>query len=111
MGKRYKDRPLTNHEIVEGYEKHGETAEDALMDARSFGYQYQYGRGFAHGAICAGIGCLIGGAVDLLMAKRDNGKSIRAASDRMIESRSRMLKREMDEAKAKLDAAREDNND
>lgn len=55
MGKRYKDRPMTNHEIVEGYEKHGETAEDALMDARSFGYQYQYSRGFAHGAICAGI--------------------------------------------------------
>lgn len=45
------------------------------------------------------------------MAKRDNDKSIRATSDRMMESRSIMLKREMDEAKAKLDAAREDNND
>lgn len=111
MGKRYKDRPLTNHEIVEGYKKYGETAEDALYDARSLGYNYQYNRGFAHGAIAAGIGCLIGGAVDLLMAKRDNSKNVHAVVDRQNESRSRMLKREMEEAKAKLDATREDNND
>ena len=111
---RYYDRkPMSNEEIVRGYEEYGETATDALRDARSFGYLNQYNRGFAHGAICAGIGCLIGGAVDLLMAKRDNSRNIQKAQDRLYRSQDAMIAKERAQAREQVEEqyAREDNND
>ena len=66
MGKRV---PTTD-QVISSYESFGMTAKDALKDARTAGYKYNYEKGFAHGAIAAAIGAFIGGAIDLTLANR-----------------------------------------
>lgn len=69
MSKRDRNRNVSSEEIVETYEAYGFTPADALRDARTHGYDINYGKGVAHGAIAGGIGLIIGGVIDLAMAK------------------------------------------
>ena len=97
---------MSSQEIISGYESYGATATDALNDARLFGYQHHYNTGFAHGAIAAGIGAILGGIVDLLIERRDSERIAKKKAMELCSIRNASLTLNTDG-----DSSREENND
>lgn len=98
---------VTSKQILDAYENVGLTAKDALRDARTHGYRLNYDKGFSHGAIIAGVGCIVGGLIDLAITKGEQKK----VDDKLrVRAENAYLRKLALEAKAK-DKPREDNND
>lgn len=98
---------VTSKRILEAYENTGLTAEDAIRDARTHGYRLQYDKGFCHGAIIAGVGCIVGGLIDMAITK---GEQKKVEEMVRVRAENAYLKKLSLEAKAE-DEPREDNND
>lgn len=90
MSKRDGNRNVSSEEIVETYEQYGFTPADALRDARTHGYDINYGKGIAHGAIAGGIGLILGGVIDLAMAKAEQRKFARNQAERFTTAEASM---------------------
>lgn len=99
---------VSNEETGTG-ENVGLTAEDALRDARTHGYRLHYDKGFCHGAIIAGVGCIVGGLIDMAITRNEQKK----VDDKLrVRAENAYLKKLSLEAKAENEKqAREDNND
>lgn len=98
---------VTSKQVLDAYEDVGLTAADALRDARTHGYRLHYDKGFCHGAIIAGVGCIVGGLIDMAITRNEQKK----VDDKLrVRAENAYLKKLSLEAKAE-DKAREDNND